>query len=127
MVNDVQTNIIIPIQGTFDIAKARNTIRTKISAQDWPADFSFIARASTAMTALGEMILLGDATQSTQVFASFCVDDTKHGIKLHCTLPNPTSDHLRWESKVDNLRQMADELDIEQKGNKISVQAVIWQ
>ena len=45
----------IPIQGTFDIAKGRNSLRAHIAAQRWPPTFG--ARAAAVVTALGELIL----------------------------------------------------------------------
>ena len=125
LVNDGQsTTTVIPIQGTFDIAQGRNAIRTKITLRRWP--LSFNARASTAMTALGEMILLSDDSRVTPVQITFIEGKGQEGIELRCRLQSAVSEASRWEAKVDNLSRVADDLAIEDQSDQISVSANVW-
>ena len=122
-INDPPATTVIPIQGTFDIAQGRNTIRTRIASQHWP--MSFNARAATAMTILGELILLCNDSKAVPVRISLLNDQKLHGIELSCTLTKPTDDPARWKSKADNLTRVADSLDMQEHGNQIEIRACI--
>ena len=49
----------IPVQGTFDVALARNMLRKQVAERGWVP--SFRARAAAALTALTEIVLLTGA------------------------------------------------------------------
>ncbi|MBZ0303322.1 MAG: hypothetical protein K8J31_26505 [Anaerolineae bacterium] len=123
-INDPPSIIVIPIQGTFDIAQGRNAIRTRIALQHWPLPFN--GRAATAMTALGELILLSNRSKAVPVRITFLNNQPRCGIELDCTLPKPDGEIVRWNSKTDNLARAADTLDMQEHGNQIEIRVCVW-
>jgi hypothetical protein len=122
--NNTSDSTVIPIQGTFDIAQGRNTIRSKVTLWRWP--ISFNARAATAMTALGELILFGNVSTVTPVHITFINSETECGIELRCTIPKSVSEADRWDVKADNLVRATDDLDVQESGNQIEIRAWVW-
>ena len=124
--NELNLTTTIPVQGTFDIAQGRNTIRTKIAMQHWPVTFAFYARATTTLTALGEIILLLDKSRSMCIQLIFFNCEPHCGIELSCRLPKTAQTASSWDVKVANLKRAADELDIHESPSHLEIQARIW-
>ena len=122
-INDPPATTVIPIQGTFDIAQGRNTIRTRIASQHWPVSFN--ARSATAMTVMGELILLCNGSKAIPVRITLLNDQKPHGIELSCTLPKLTGEIVRWKSKMDNLTRVADTLDVKEHGGHVEIRACV--
>ena len=122
-INDPPATAVIPIQGTFDIAQGRNAIRMRVASQRWP--LSFNARSATAMTVLGELIMLSNRSKAVSVYITLLSDQKPHGIELSCTLPKPTDEIVRWKSKMDNLTRVADTLDVNEHGGQIDIRACV--
>ena len=121
--DDTLTKTVIPIQGTFDIAQGRNTIRTKINLRRWP--IAFHARAATAMTALGEMILMNDQKQVVAVYITFLNGQGRYGVEFTCSLPKSIVEKIQWERKSHNLERAVDTLDLHENGDNILVEAYV--
>jgi len=115
----------IDIQGTFDIAKGRNTLRKFIMAQRWSPTFN--ARASTALTALGELIICSSPEHEmieVQVYILDTDDDT--GIEMNCQIPILESGNLALETAQDRLKRAADHLFINNQGRTWQVALQVW-
>jgi hypothetical protein len=117
----------IPIQGTFDIARGRRTLREKVLAMGWKPSFN--ARAAAALTALGELILLSSAGKTVPVTLRMLEDADDPGILLSCQV-NPTdviADTL--DQATERLDQASDDLQIEEtsRGFRIAVQVRCYE
>jgi hypothetical protein len=124
--NELTMTTVIPVQGTFDIAQGRNTLRTKIAMQHWPVTFAFYARATTTLTALGEIILLLDKSRTMCIELKFFGQEPRCGIQLACKVSPMAQTASQWEQKVANLARAADELNIYESADHIEIQAYIW-
>jgi hypothetical protein len=116
--------MIVTVQGTFDIALARNTLRTKIAQQRWPTIFN--AHASTALTALGELIILADRTHPVPITIEMLEQSDKGGIKLSSHFRIPDRRPVQWEDQKRNLEQAAADARIQESGNEIEITAYVW-
>ena len=125
MTYDNLTSTVVPIQGTFDIARARNSIRAMISLRRWSANFN--ARAATALTALGELILLTGGNKTVPIRVEIHECENRCGIMLSCTVEASNSEPARWEAKQNNLRRAVDEFDIEEKISQLRIAVWVWQ
>ncbi len=114
----------IPIQGTFDIALGRRTLRSKIAAQRWNPTFN--ARASAALTALGELILLGGTERVVPVRLIIIKGQQNEGVKLACTVSNIESGSERLYKVLDQLERAADNMEIEELSNGMQVALHVW-
>lgn len=117
----------IPIQGTFDIALGRKTLREKVLAQGWKPAFN--ARAAAALTALGELILLASAGKTVPVTLRMLEEANDPGILLSCQV-NPMDvipDSL--DQATERLNQASDDLQIEEttRGFRIAVQVRCYE
>jgi len=121
--HDTLTKTVIPIQGTFDIALARNTIRSKINLRRW--SIAFHARAATAITALGEIILTNDQKQAVAVHMSFLNEQGRCGVEFACSLPKSITEQSQWERKSQNLERAVDTLDIHENETQVLVHAYV--
>jgi hypothetical protein len=113
----------IPIQGTFDIALGRRTLREKVLAQGWKPSFN--ARAAAALTALGELILLASGGKSVPVTLRLVEDADDAGIQLSCQV-NPTdviADSL--DQATERLDQATDDLQIEKTARGFRIMAQV--
>ena len=118
------TSTIVPIQGTYDIALARNTLRTKIALQRWPIVFN--ARAATALTALGELILITGKVQPIPIKIEILGQPSKCGIKLTCRFSLPDKRPIRWEEHKHKLEQAAADTKIQESESEIEITAYVW-
>lgn len=124
MIDIARIATVVPIQGTFDIALARNTLRTKIAQQRWPMVFN--ARAATALTALGELILMVGKAQAVPVHIEVLEQSKKYGIRLNCRFRLPDKKPIRWEEQKNKLEQAAADTEIQESQTEIEVTAYVW-
>lgn len=114
---------VIPIQGTFDVAKGRNSLRTEIARQCWPGTLN--VRASATLTALGDLIVHSKPTSSVPVHVDFHLEGPRPGIHICCTM---SSYYITQEALAriqNNLNTACDELVISWEDDKVSVDANI--
>jgi hypothetical protein len=114
---------IIPIQGTFDIAIGRNTLRTKIVARRWAPKFN--ARAAAALTALGELILSAETSRIVPVRMRV-LEEEAAGIEFSCDIRLNNSSGDRFDEAQARLDRATDELDMVSGGSTVRVIARIW-
>jgi len=121
---DTRTSIVLPIQESFDIARGRNSIRTLISLRHWPV--TFVARAATGLTALGELLLLTGNSRVIPVRAEILGNDQGSGIVLDCRLDLQATSLPQWEEKLDKLTRAVDELIVEADNAHVVLKAFVY-
>jgi hypothetical protein len=101
----------IPIQGTFDIAKGRSSLRTHIAVQRWPPTFG--ARAAAVLTALGELII--NAGHHNMVIVRMIVieDGNDAGVQFSCSIHLPEGEQRAFNESSDRLGRAADDVQIQ--------------
>jgi hypothetical protein len=113
----------IPVQGTFDVALARNMLRKKVAERGWLP--SFRARAAAALTALTELVLL---SQTPAVLNINMVEPggPNVGIELVCEIHWRTAKEVWLEQARVRLTRAADEMEIDDDGTSTNIIARIW-
>lgn len=114
----------IPVQGTFDVALARNMLRKKVSERGWVP--SFRARAAAALTALTELVLL---SQTSAVLHLDVVERAPEatGIELVCEIHLRAAKSVWLEQTRLRLSRAASELEITEQENGVThITACIW-
>ncbi len=115
---------VVPIQGTFDIAYARNTLRLKIAQQRWSMFVN--AHASIALTALGELILLTERAQPVMVNIETIAEPQRYGVRLSSRFDVPGAKPSNWEEKKRNLEQASSEFNLTETEDGVDIIAYIW-
>lgn len=115
---------VVPIQGTFDIALARNALRTRISRLRWPTIFN--ARAAMALTALGELILHVESSRPIVISIEMLEQSQKCGIRLSCRFALGDKKPLYWDERKQNLKRVSQDTDIQESEGEIEVTTYIW-
>ncbi len=111
----------ITIQNAFDITAARNQLRQKIVGSNWTPVFR--ARAATALTALGELILR--LRQPTVVDVSVVMGHGTWGVKISCNLSQ--AEELGPGAIREKLGPLTDEVEIgDGNAGATHVSASIW-
>ena len=113
----------IPIQGTFDIAKGRNSLRAHIAAQCWSPTFG--ARAAAALTALGELILFTSHHNLVIVRMTVVDQGDKVGIHFACNIQSPGENLSAFGEVEDRLDRATDTLELRPLAQSIQVSASI--
>ena len=124
MYANIATSTFVPIQGTFDIAQARSSLRLKIAHQHWPTVFN--ARAATALTALGELILALGKSQPVLIRITFVEQFGKRGIELWTELSISDESFPQWEARKHNLERAASDILFSEAGDNIEITAYVW-
>jgi hypothetical protein len=115
---------VVPIQGTFDIAKGRNSLRTHIAVQHWPATFG--AHASALLTALGELILSSGEGYLVPVQMFFEDGDDAAGIRFVCAIPMYNIDSNKFQDIISRLERASDTIDIKEDGVRLHIAVGLW-
>jgi hypothetical protein len=113
----------IPVQGTFDVALARNMLRKQVAERGWMP--SFRARAAAALTALTEIVLL---SQTPAVLNIDVVDQGAPavGIQLVCDIHWRAAKEVWLEQARLRLSRATDELQIRDEPDCTHITASIW-
>jgi hypothetical protein len=109
----------IPIEGTFDIAKGRSSLRTHIAVQRWPTVFS--ARVTTALTALGELIMAYGSNRVIIVKAEIINGGNNDGVAFEVNLPLLDIDEPRLCQALARLERATDTLGIRNIANSTQI------
>ena len=113
----------IPIEGTFDIAKGRSSLRTHVAVHRWPPQFK--ARTSAALTAFGELILACSPSRVVIIRLEVIAEGNDQGIVFDMTLPSPDGDKLRLDQGLARIERAVDRLDIRELPNSMQVTAKV--
>lgn len=112
----------IPIQGSFDVAIARNMLRRKIAEQGWlPA---FRARAVAALTVMTETILLSHT--SAVILLTIYDQAQKPGIELSCDMRAETLKPVWLDQARRQLPRVTDEMEIVGHDQMPRIIARVW-
>lgn len=119
-------SVMIPVEGTFDIARGRNAIRSHIATRHWPVYMN--ARAATLFTALGDLIACNQYRELVLVQLELEESGPACGIRLSCTVAVDTKKQHNEQLTIieGRLRQAADRLEIECGDDEIHVEACIF-
>ena len=118
------TTSTIPVQGTYDIALGRRTLRQKISNQRWEPTFN--ARAAAALTAMGELILLGGLGTIVPVTIRVFEESDLSGVEFSCSLDTAQMDNYRLDETMQRLVNVTDELNMQENGRGHRLTAQVW-
>jgi hypothetical protein len=116
------SQVSISIQGTFDVAKARNILRKEIAKQGWLPAFS--ARSAAALTEMTGLILLSrtSGVLDIQVVKQPGLSGIELGFNVHWW-----NDKEVWLDQArGRLRNMTDELEIHDNGHCPRIVARLW-
>ncbi len=112
----------IPVQGTFDVALARNMLRKQVAERGWVP--SFRARAAAALTALTEIVLL---SQTPAVLNIEVMDQGQPiGIQLVCDIHWRAAKEVWQEQARLRLSRATDELQVVDEPDCTHIVASIW-
>jgi|GEM_PF-5908043 len=115
---------IIPVQGTFDIARGRQMLRTHTSAQHWPPNQ--IARVCALLTAIGELIVRAELSYTIPIEVLLGFDHGQRKILMHCSV---IFEHISAEtlfSLEKSIQRAADQVDITQQLNRVGITAHLY-
>lgn len=122
----LNTDTVIAIQGTFDIARARAALRTYIANHQWPPAMN--ARAAAAMTSIGELIMQSGST--AQVPVHIRIQDGKHGkpssLEMNFGLHITASNQQTVRDGADTLSRIADDVSVQEAPGEIEITARIY-
>lgn len=113
----------IPIEGTFDIARGRNALRSHVIANKWTPMFG--ARAAALLTAVGELILYAGGGQMVVVHLNVIEEGDGAGVELSCDMKPPSDDNPQYEKARQRLVRASDVLDMERNGEAMHICARI--
>lgn len=112
----------IPVEGTFDIARGRLSLRTHIAVYGWPPVFA--ARASAVLTAIGELILTSRANRVIPVKIEIITEDEDRGIAFDLALPL-SAYATQWEQALSRVERAADGFDAQETASSMEISAWI--
>lgn len=118
------SSTVLPIQWSFDIAQGRNILRHKIAYNRWPIALN--ARAATALTALGELILALEKSQPIPVRIATLEHAGKCGIELSAHFRLPDRKPTQWEERIRNIERVAADTKFHESENSIEITTYIW-
>ena len=114
----------IPIQGTFDIAKGRSSLRTHVAAQRWSPTFG--ARAAAVLTALGELILNAGRHNMVIVRMIIIEDGKDAGVQFSCSIHLPEGEQGVFNDSYDRLGRAADDVQTQEIAGNLQVSATAF-
>lgn len=114
---------VIPIQGTFDIAKGRSSLRSQIAEHSWPSTTT--VKAGALLTALGDLIVPAALESSIPIHVEFAPEGPHRGIHVSCTLPAEHVSEERIAQVEETLRSASDHLLIEEDGSTVFITAYL--
>lgn len=114
---------VLPIEGTFDIARGRNTLRSHIMANNWTPMFG--ARAAALLTAIGELILYAGGGHIVIVRLNVIEEGDEAGVEVSCEMNPPDADNPQYEKARQRLVRASDLLAFDDTDDGIYVCASV--
>jgi hypothetical protein len=112
---------VILVHAEFDIARGCRTLRGYAADQDWKPIIG--ARATAALTALGDLILNSGANELVPVNIAVKNYRNDQGIELGCSFYSPNTTSPNIEAAKQRLQRATDELDIYETAGNVQVTA----
>lgn len=109
----------IPIEGTFDIARGRLSLRTHTAIHGWPPVFA--ARASAVLTAIGELIIASGANRVIPVKMGVVAESEDQGLTFELSLPAQDANSSQWETALARVDRAADSMSTRDIANNIEI------
>jgi hypothetical protein len=113
----------LPIEGTFDIARGRSSLRTHIAVHRWPPVFG--ARASAVLTAIGELILASGVNRVILVRMGVIPEGEDQGISFELALPSQDVNMTRVRQASVRVERAADGFDMRETGYSLEIAAQV--
>lgn len=120
------TTTTLPIQGTFDIAMARNVLRRTGQSYKWPPQFA--ARASAALSALAELGLFAQTAQMSCFYLKFDVLNCAggDGVEFSCEIKTHGQSNNYMNYARLQLERASDEIEVEQAAGLEKIKVRVW-
>ncbi len=116
------SQVAVPIQGTFDVAIARNALRRKIAES--AALPALSARAAAALTAMAELILFSHSPGTIEI--TLIERPGAAGVELGCET-NWVQNRQVWIGQAHRwLERVADEMQVMERPNGLYLIARVW-
>lgn len=114
----------VTIQGTFDIAKARNMLRKLVNTWDWPLTFG--TSASAVLTALGELILHCQQSQSEATAIAMTVVSVNGETHLEISSSiHVTANNNAVERAIERVHIITDHAEINHAGAYLTIRLLL--
>lgn len=111
----------VGIKGTFDIAIARNLVRSQV-ATNRKLKPSMMVRATIALTALGELIIGMQVQKAVPVKLQFIEHDDRSYMEYSCLVPNSPINNETSNRYQLNLERVSHYLNIRAQGTNLQVE-----
>lgn len=115
---------IIPIQGTFDIARGRNLLRTQMANENWHP--ILWARGAALLTAIGELILSTQTTYAIPLEVSTVVDQKHRELYMSCTVSLENLSCEMFNTLEERIQRAADQIDVNRQLNRACIKAHLY-
>lgn len=112
---------VILVHAEFDIARGCKMIRAHVAAQDWKPTVG--ARASAALTALGDLILNSDTSELVSINLAIINTSAEPGIQFGCNLYLPNRSRPQIQEAWQRLERATDALDVYETGGNVQISA----
>ncbi len=114
----------VTIQGTFDIAKARNMLRKLVNTWGWSLKFG--THASVALTALGELILQCQQTHGEAAPITMNVVSVRGETHLEITSHlHVVTTNNAIERALQRVNDIADEVEMNHVGAYLKIRLLL--
>jgi hypothetical protein len=116
----------LPIQGTFDIAMARNVLRRTAQSYNWPPQFR--ARASAALSALAELGLFAQTSQASCFYLNVDVlnKSGNEGVEFSCEVKSSGQYNNYVNYARLQLERASDEIEVKQASGIEQIKVRVW-
>ena len=115
---------VILVHADFDIARGCKLLRTHVAAQQWKPIVG--ARATAALTALGDLILNSNSTDLVPINIAVINSNESSGIELGCNLYLPNSDNPIIQEARQRLARATSEIDIYETAGNFQITACLY-
>jgi len=115
---------VILVHAEFDIARGCKLLREHVAAQNWKPMIG--ARATAALTALGDLILNSDSSELVPINITINNSGGSAGIELGCNLYLPNSDSPKVHEARQRLERATSAVDIYETAGNFQIMACLY-
>ena len=115
---------VILVHAEFDIARGCKLLRSYVAAQRWQPVFG--ARATAAMTALGDLILSSGSNALVPINITVINAGDHAGIELGCNLYLPGSDKPEIQEARQRLTRATSAIDVYETAGNFQITACLY-
>lgn len=114
---------VVGVKEAFDVARGRALLRTMILSRRLNPRLN--VRATTALTALGELIVAANTTRIVPLKIGVVESGQSTGIEMSCDIETCNDDGTLIES-YHQLRRVTDDLDIQNTAAAMRITLRVW-